>query len=86
MVTHKEGLMAASEASYGVTSYGGADVEAAIRAYIDARGLVMVPREPTAEMVTAGGNSQSVNARGNRRTTYRAMLDHAPDPFKDDAP
>lgn len=52
---------------------------AMLRAYLDARGLVMVPKEPTDEMIGAG----IIAYDGKCEASYAAMLAAAPDPFGD---
>jgi len=54
---------------------GGLDAEE--MAAIAARAAVEAMREPTHDMVRAGGNAQTVNARANRGLYYRAMIDAA---------
>ena len=85
MTTHKEALEKAMQASIGM---GGStciedDLDVAIRAYLDARGLVMVPKRPTEEMVRAG-NMARMNVIGgyDGPSPWSAMLAAAPDPFK----
>lgn len=64
-------------------------MEAAIRAYLDARGLVMVPKEPTDGMADAyweqTGESEFMRERVKMRAgnMYHVMLAAAPDPFGD---
>jgi|GEM_PF-6651086 len=55
-------------------------MEAAIRAYLDARGLLMVPREMTADMRFAVSGEIPLH-RGRIDAAHRAMLAAAPDPF-----
>jgi hypothetical protein len=84
MMGHKEAAKKAIEtwvvANDMFEDYECNAMEAAILAYLDARGLVMVPKEPTDEMVQAGDRASvwavSVGI-------YQCMLAAAPDPFKD---
>lgn len=88
-MTHKEALAKAIEAFYTeVDNLDGSDMEAAIRAYIEARGLVMVPKEPDDCMIEAGYEEKlDRNSYGMAATAsdiYTAMLAAAPDPFKEE--
>ena len=80
MTTHKEALKKADHVLATMRHNGSLkDLEDAIRAYLEARGLVMVPKEPTADM-------HSVLWREGCEfpfEIYRAMLAAAPDPFKE---
>ena len=84
-MTHKESLRTAI-AEHG-DRLGNLDaMESAIRAYLDARGLVMVPREPTERPVSA------LNAYVCRtswdecgRRMWRDAIAAAPDPFAEGA-
>lgn len=74
-------------------------VEVAILAYIEARGLALVPREPTKEMWQAGTTAIEDKRDWSRDTNgeyectspsdqaipcFEAMLAAAPDPFAED--
>lgn len=63
-----------------------AQMEAAIRAYIEARGLALVPNEPTDEMIGFGFDGYNAFAKPSNKicNAYRRMIKSAPDPFKDD--
>ena len=92
-MTHNEALKIAVDEWF--SGLGGArsveimmpDMAAAIRAYIAARGLVMVPREPTEQMWEAGEDCGIRMYTGTvtyvPTSVYRAMLFAAPDPFKE---
>lgn len=83
-MTHKEALEVAvdaywqSEAAFCID-----DMEAAIRAYIEARGLVMVPKKMTWTQNNALNGYCLSAAEAN--AVYDMALAAAPDPFKDDA-
>lgn len=88
MTTHKEALRAAAKA---VWERSGSileddDAETCIRAYLDARGLVMVPHMATNDMIAAADKDErerkAWGASINPGHTYSAMLAAAPDPFK----
>lgn len=68
-------------------------VEGAIKAYLDASGLVLVPREPTDEMKLVGGlKCESMMFENDEDYTgvifsdmgfvYRSMIAAAPNPFE----
>jgi hypothetical protein len=57
-------------------------IEKAIKAYVNASGLVLVPREPSDLMIKKSGIAQTVNAKANRRGIYRDFLRYAPNPFE----
>lgn len=88
--THKKALKAALTAWYQGEPDGleedprlQADMEAAVRAYVKARGAKIVPLASTAEMRLAGIDvlfSQPSCAEG----AYDAMLSASPDPFTDE--
>ena len=90
MTTHKEALDKAGYA-FDWNKHGDwpEDFTAAIRAYLDARGLVMVPKEPTHDMADAyweqTGESELMRERVKMRAMnmYYVMLSAAPDPFKE---
>lgn len=88
MATHKEALERAvikwfdGNKSF-VEEWHSEQLEAAIRAYLDARGLVMVPREPTPEMVVAARLDHEGEAY-LPYSLYASMLAAAPNPFKDE--
>lgn len=80
-MTHKEALAKAIEAFYTeVDNLDGSDMEAAIRAYIDARGLVMVPKKATSKMTRVAGDNLFA---GMDRLLERAIA-AAPDPFTEE--
>jgi len=81
-MTHKEALDHASKIYFATMPELGsdADIEAAIRAYLDARGLVMVPKEPTSKMTRVAGDNLFA---GMDRLLVRAIA-AAPDPFAED--
>lgn len=84
MTTHNEALESAV-----VTWFEGNDafvedwhieqMEAAIRAYLGASGLVMVPKEATQDMIDAAWDAPVGEI-------YTEMLAAAPDPFKEATP
>lgn len=84
MMTHKEALEAATGAYYGVALGEDIDapMEAAIRAYLDARGLVMVPREMTAEMRVSMGQAIFDAGFNDWQKGWAYAILAAPDPFK----
>lgn len=82
MTTHKEALKQAYAVFCSMSMTDDlSDMADAIRAYMDARGLVMVPREPTPEMVDLGAREVDWYVH-NAGAAYAAMLAAAPDPFK----
>lgn len=88
-MTHEAGLKAAHSAywDYSNDLEGDMDMGKAIKAYLDASGMVLVPREPTETMVHAFDESLPqyvVNYILNEDEIngYKAMLSAAPDPFK----
>lgn len=84
-VTHKEALRFATEAWLEPVSEHqslNSKMEAAISAYLDARGLVLVPKEPTLDM--QGAALRYVGRQKQTRDVYRAMLAAAPDPFAEE--
>lgn len=88
-MTHKEALAKAIEAFYTeVDNLDGSDMEAAIRAYIEARGMVLVPKEPDEAMIGFGWDGYNGFSKPSNKmcNAYRRMITAAPDPFKDDAP
>jgi len=86
-MTHKEALHAACDVHDASQDMCGLDgMEAAIRAYLEARGLVMVPREPTEEMLSAVWSIRQSNGLRVASVCYDAMLAAAPDPFADADP
>jgi len=83
-MTHKEALRTAI-AEHG-DRLGNLDaMETAIRAYLDARGLVAVPRVATVEMEVSGTEDWlCIKAMEERAVAiWEAMLAAAPDPFAD---
>lgn len=78
-MTHKEALREAAGRYWEspIRERKLEDMQSAILAYIEARGLVLVPREPTRKMWEAA--IMSVDGRA-----YADMLAAAPDPFKDE--
>jgi hypothetical protein len=97
-MTHKEAIKAAVDAGEGVASMLAPDEAtrdeaddlvfiAMFRAYLDARGLVIVPKEPTQAMldeVTAADQSEPFSEM-TMNGIYWQMLAAAPDPFKNKA-
>lgn len=92
-MTHKEALKKAVYAWYGDTEMELAAeeyasfMEAAIRAYVEARGLVMVPREPTFCMVSAYCEEQDkfgIPFFANATAIWEAILAAAPDTFTEE--
>lgn len=55
--------------------------EIQIRAYIEARGLVLVPKEPTRKMYIVGGDANVGPRSTAHGYVYEAMIAAAPDPF-----
>lgn len=84
MVTHKEALAEAMTTLLTTVDSAEPQLEAAIRAYLDARGLVMVPKEPTDGMINAVHRGLAVS-RGHAEAIAEAVISSAPDQFKDDA-
>lgn len=84
-MTHKEALRVAAEKSIGMpgSTCVEDDIEAAIRAYIEARGLVLVPKKMTWTQNNALNGYCLSAAEAN--AVYDMALAAAPDPFKDDA-
>ena len=88
-MTNKEALSAAMDAFEDAIQDGKSEFEAIeeeIRTYIEARGMVLVPKEPCNEMLEV--YRSNVKPRPFYRTAarvVRSMLAAAPDPFKDDA-
>lgn len=82
-MNHTEAIKTAEFVFWDMEMDGGySDMEAAIRAYLDARGLVMVPMEPTPEMVV----SAQLDHEGEYYlpySLYASMISAAPDPFND---
>lgn len=76
-MNHKEALRIACEA-YDNTATHFYGTEAAIRAYIEARGLALVPKEATQDMLWA--RDWRLSTEGN----WKLMLAAAPDPFSTD--
>lgn len=93
-MTHKEALAKAIEAFYTeVDNLDGSDMEAAIRAYLDARGLVMVPMDGCDEMREAASKRQGESDYAALRwespddevfSVVLAAIAAAPDPFGDE--
>lgn len=78
-MTHKEAVEKASRYAAMIPIPDAEDLTEFLRAYIEARGLVMVQREPEFDMVWAGLGPE----RKHVRDTWRAMLAAAPDPFEE---
>jgi hypothetical protein len=60
------------------------DLEDAIRAYLEASGMVMVPKTATTEMMQAGKRQRNAKALFDENDAFHvwsAMLDAAPSPF-----
>lgn len=86
-MTHKEAL--AFAAAKSIVTPGSTciedDLDVAIRAYVEARGLVLVPYLPTQAMldeVTAADQSEPFSDM-TMSGIYRQMLSAAPDPFEE---
>ena len=83
-MTHESGI----EAAFNVFDRSGffphdSEIEAAIQAYLSASGMVLVPREPTEEMMVDGvSEDQSHDIYRDVRSIYSAMLEAAPNPLK----
>lgn len=86
-MSHKEALQRAHDAYCRHETAGwDDDFIRAIRAYNEALGLVLLPKEPTPAM-RAEYHRGSIAPIGSLSLYgYRSMLAAAPDPFKDDAP
>lgn len=84
-MTHDEALAKANYAYCQTPSdRRNADMEAAIRAYLDARGLVMVQREPSERPVSAlNAYVCRVSHDECGRRMWRDAIAAHPDPFKD---
>jgi hypothetical protein len=96
-MSHEKGIEAAQDKIYDVVSvdYGGLsrDSDAAlqiVKAYLDASGMVMVPREPTSKMLNAAAKALSpgkrptpdfVSVSKKHMIRYQAMVNAAPNPF-----
>lgn len=76
-----------------IKKYALEQMESAIKAYLQASGLVLVPREPTMEMELAGGlKCEGLMFEGDPEytgvifkdmgTVYKTMLNAAPNPFQ----
>lgn len=84
MATHKEALRQAYDVFCGMSmddEYS--DMEAALRAYLDAMDAVIVPKEPTREMIRAVHRGLAVSL-GHAEAIAEAVLSAAPNPFKDE--
>lgn len=79
-MTHKEALREAAGRYWEspIRERKLEDMEAAIRAYIEARGLVLVPSEATPEMRKAGESWSGLPGQ-----TWDDMLASALDPFEE---
>lgn len=84
-MTHKEALLVARSHLWGEANDVCEDVTLTdfLRAYIEARGLVLVPKEPTARMVEDAREAHE-GEHYLPYSLYTAMLAAAPDPFKDE--
>ena len=94
MVTHKDALELATAKAWKEEIAGTRKAsEVIISAYLDARGLVMVPKEPDVGMIGAWyrykNGHRFADEEPARDTSdvgaYRSMLAAAPDPFAEDA-
>jgi hypothetical protein len=74
-MTHKEALRVARDYLVQYETPTDADLTELMKSYLDARGLVMVPREPTEGMRAEFFRNNRLNA------AWSAMLAAAPDPF-----
>ena len=74
-MTHREALRAAKMAT-GVRPYG--DIEALLRVYIEARGLVLVPRDRVEKLLVYADSDYVPNVLFDQ---FRDMIAAAPDPF-----
>jgi len=86
-MTHEAGIEAASDAYMdGEPDFYLADrVSEIIQAYLSASGMVLVPRDPTEEMIfSAWDRDTNIPVFGDQFYTaaYHDMLEAAPDPFK----
>lgn len=86
-MTHKEALARANSAYLWPPSIAG-NMQSAIHAYIEARGLVLVPREATDAMLISGASSRTADERfetgdDTLAPEWQAMLAAAPDPFEE---
>jgi len=86
---HKEGLEDAGSAYFGgLGGLWGEKFTDAMRAYLGARGLALVPREPTGDMkrVFDEYHDMVFNSASPYRCahTMKAVIDAAPDPFKEE--
>lgn len=81
-MTHKEAIDRVMGDSPWDHDYDAAKKQ--IRAYIESRGLVLVPKEPTGKMRAAQALAEASYATdSDAGRIYRAMLAAAPDPFKE---
>ena len=85
---HKAGIEAALSAWYGRAEIDEeedakdiADMASAIQAYLQASGLVLVPKEPHADMVLAATKEAATLDFTEAEDVYTAMLAAAPKPF-----
>lgn len=69
-------------AAWGTSPNGRSGMEAAIRTFCDARGLVMVPKKPTLEMAVAARLDHEGEAY-LPYSLYASMIAASPDPFGD---
>lgn len=90
MMNHKEALDHAVVRSAMFPAPNDEDLTKFIRAYLDARGLVMVPKDDVTDSMIVAGIKRSVSwGRGEMGepaeevAIFKAMLAAAPDPFKD---
>lgn len=76
---HERGIRAAANAFWDHPACeDGKDAEAAIKAYLDASGLVLVPRDPTQAML----HSLCQPDNAGLAATYKAVYTSAPNPFE----
>lgn len=80
MNAHERGMQAARDEYYAPDFN---DVEDIIRAYLEASGMVMVPREPTAWMLESGGACCDEYGCGTSRIreVYEASIAAFPNPL-----
>lgn len=87
---HDEGIEAVISA-FPLGAFDKKDVEAAIKAYLDASDLVLVPREPTKQMLQEtseivthvyGGDYNGYMDEDTAGAAYACMISAAPNPFE----
>lgn len=86
-MSHEKGIEAAIQAFYSLGDSMQDRMKKAIKAYIDASGMVMVPREPTDEMQLVANESMSLAGffsppKQVWDSAFKAMIAAATNPFQ----